>query len=140
MKQLDDASTSADTRRRLLRILGGGSREIFSIESLPVTGRLAEIAFQYASGATQQDRSAAAGLLAGIDSPESRAALGRLAADADWQVRETAIRSLAVVGDAETLAWLESLAAVTGSNDWEKQRMQAAIDDAKEKLGKKLAK
>jgi hypothetical protein len=141
VKMLDDPALTADTRRRLLRIVGGGSKEIFSIRNLPVTGRLGEMAFQFANSSVTQEKQAAAGLLGAVDTPESRAALGRLAADSEWSVREVAIRSLGLAGDRDTLAWLDSMqSSLASTSEWERKRLGAAIDYAREQLTKKFPK
>jgi len=139
LEQLTSTSTGENERRRLLRILGGGSKEIFSIRNMPVKGQLSDLAFQYSSAGNSNERQAAAGLLGGVDSVESRASLYRLAgSDTEWQVKEQAIRSLALSGDKDTLAWLDTFeAANAGAADWEKKRMQEAVDSTREKLLKK---
>ncbi|KAF0242545.1 MAG: hypothetical protein FD180_3847 [Planctomycetota bacterium] len=137
--QLASSETDGNMRRRLLRILGGGSKEIFSIRNMPVTGPLANLAFQYATGENQNERQAAAGLFGGIDSVESRTALYRMAgSDTDFGVKEQAVRSLALSGDRETLSWLDTFQASLASlGDWEKKRLQEAVDSTREKLLKK---
>lgn len=128
-----------DQRGRVLRILGGGSREIFTIRNLPVTGALANLALQYSATGGTPERQAAAGLLGGVDSLESRTALYRLASsDSEATVKEQAIRSLGYVGDRETLAWLDTYQpTLEGLRDWEKQRLQGSLDWAREQLKKK---
>ncbi|MEK7468953.1 MAG: hypothetical protein AAB074_16380 [Planctomycetota bacterium] len=134
--QLASPETGEDMRRRLLRILGGGSKEIFSIRNLPVKGPLADLAFRYASGENQNERQAAAGLFGGIETVESRTALYRMAgSDTDFKVKEQAVRSLAFVGDRESLTWLDTFqASISGLGEWEKKRMQDAVDSTREKL------
>jgi hypothetical protein len=140
LAKLADAGTSDDTRRRLLRTLGGGTREIFNIRNFPVQGALADTAFQYASSTATPERQAAAGLLGGVDTVESRTVLRRLASsDTEPGVIEQAIRSLGIVGDKETLTWLESWrppAAPDG--DWQAKRLEGTITASKEALQKKF--
>ncbi|MCC6738785.1 MAG: HEAT repeat domain-containing protein [Planctomycetia bacterium] len=128
-----------DQRLQTLNVLGGGAREVFSIRNLPVSGPLANLGLQYASTGNDAERRAAAGLLGGVDSIESRTALYRMAAtDSETAVKEQAVRSLGQVGDRETLAWLDSYQpSLEGLRDWEKQRLQASIDGAREQLKKK---
>ncbi|MCE9582136.1 MAG: HEAT repeat domain-containing protein [Planctomycetes bacterium] len=140
--RLTDPATDEGVRRRLLRILGGSSRELFSIRNLPVQGRLADTAFQYAVSGDGPERQAGAGLLGGIDSVEARSALYRLAvSDTELNVKEAAIRSLAYTGDKDTLPWLDTYAAsLSGMSETEKQRMAAAVDFAREQVGKRTGK
>lgn len=142
LAKLTDSGTPEDVRRRLLRVLGGGSKELFSIRSLPVQGRLADTAFQYASAGNSQERQAGAGLLGGVDTTESRTVLYRLATtDADNTVREQAVRSLGTAGDRETLAWLDTFQATFPNMEaWQQKRLQGAVDGAREQLGKKYPK
>ncbi|MBI2920467.1 MAG: hypothetical protein HYY18_05225 [Planctomycetes bacterium] len=139
LARLTDTGTPEDVRRRLLRVLGGGSKELFSIRSLPVQGRLADTAFQYVSTGNSSERQAGAGLLGGVDSTESRTVLYRLAStDADNSVREQAVRSLGHAGDGETLAWLDTFqATISGLEAWQQKRLQGAVDSARELLVKK---
>ncbi len=128
-----------DQRTRVLRVLGGGSRELFTVRNLPVSGPLANLALQYASTGNNAERQAAAGLLGGVEGAESRTALYRLAnSDTETSVKEQAVRSLGYVGDKETLAWLDTYQpSLEGLRDYEKQRVQGSIEWAREQLKKK---
>ena len=140
LAKLTETGTPEDVRRRLLRVLGGGSKELFSIRSLPVQGRLADTAFQYTSTGNSQERQAGAGLLGGVDTTESRTVLYRLATtDSDNTVREQAVRSLGTAGDRETLAWLDTFQATFPNMEaWQQKRLQGAVDGAKEMLAKRF--
>lgn len=131
--------TDDEQRTKVLRVLGGGSRELFTVRNLPVTGPLANLALQYASTGNNAERQAAAGLLGGVEGAESRTALYRLAnSDTESGVKEQAVRSLGYVGDKETLAWLDTYQpSLEGLRDYEKQRIQGSIDWAREQLKKK---
>lgn len=139
LANLTNPGTDDDVRQRILRVLGGGSKELFTIRNLPVTGKLADLGFTYATSSSADERRAGAGLLGGVNSVESRTTLARLAsADAEWNVKETAIRSLALVGDKDTLTWLDTFRpSLDALGDWQKQRLQAAVDYAKETIAKR---
>ncbi len=131
--------TDEEARTKVLRVLGGGSRELFTVRNLPVSGPLANLALQYASTGNNAERQAAAGLLGGVEGAESRTALYRLAnSDTESGVKEQAVRSLGYIGDKETLAWLDTYQpSLQGLRDHEKQRIQGSIDWAREQLRKK---
>ena len=140
LAKLNDTATDENMRHRLLRVLGGSSKEIFNMRNLPVNAALADLAYRYASATEGDERRAAAGLLGGVPSVESRTVLCRLAStDPDNDVKEAAVRSLALAGDKDTLAWLDTYQpTITGLNEWEQKRLQVAIDYTRAELKKRF--
>jgi len=140
LAKLTDTGTPNDMRERILYVLGGGSRKLFPSLNVPVQGRLADTAFQYAATGDTRERQAGAGLLGAVDTTESRTVLYRLAAtDTEFRVREEAIHSLGTAGDRETLVWLDTFqTTIRDLEPWEKEKLQAAVDGAREKLAKKF--
>jgi len=137
--KLADDATDGGMRNHLLRVLGGKA-EIFSIRSLPVTGPLSDLAFRYVAEGTTAERRAGACLLGGVATVESRLALRRLAtSDPEFDVREQAVRALALAGDRETTSWLDTIpTSEAGMSERQKERIQSAIGYAREELKKRF--
>jgi len=110
---LTDPTLEAGLRERLLSELASRGDGLFSIRRLPAGESLASTAMLMIHSDKLDDRRAGANLLGGIRSSASRAELIRLLQDSDGNVRESAARSLGIVGDQTTKKILETYAAQT---------------------------
>lgn len=143
---LTDPSVPAAERQSLLQGISenGG---FYSMNRIPVNEELCQVALRLGGSQDQAERQGGAGLLGGVDTVQSRAALQQMAFnDADWGVRSRALRSLGYVGDRGTLQVLESYSlpavpAPTPENpaqNWQHRILAQTLEAAKERLKKRF--
>lgn len=131
---LNDPTMPAEDRRRFLSRIGHPREPVYSMDRIPLTGGLAQTAFLLLQSEKPLERRGAAGMLGGLDTPQSRSTLEfLLQSDRDWGVRIAAIHSLGRIGDLTTMQFLsdtlEALAASPNKKAFKRLRgpLRAAI-------------
>jgi hypothetical protein len=141
LNMLKDPTTPQSKRRNLL---GELPREngCYLVNRIPVGPKLTQMAQRWTSSTEALERRDGASLLGGVDGGILRQVLQQLAlVDRNCVVRALALRALGSSGDQVMLDLLESYPPPSqGTNIRDAERVQQALDAARERLRRKFAK
>ncbi len=126
--KLSDPSGKPEERQNILQSIGATS--IFMTKRLPYDAAIARVTESLLASPKAEERSGAAGLLAGADTDDARGRLRAMAgSDADPQVRAAAIAALGWNGDRAAMEYLKS---------YPRQQNQWAVNNALDRALKQL--
>lgn len=122
--RLQAADASEVERGAILRALSGRDFPLNYMARLGTTPNLVIIGYKFMASQDPEERAAAAGIMGGVGTGETRSHLISMMNDPAIQVKEAAVRSLGLVGDQESLTYLrnfwKSYVSQEGDNEFRK--------------------